>query len=373
MIMKANILFFYIILSSFLTVNAQEDPYLWLEEVEAKSDVAFLDENTVLVSTDFGEQTMTSSGYPRQVKLWKRGTLLKNAKLIYEGEDTDVACSGYVMRDGTVNYAMIINYHTTFTADTFVWMDDKAIELDVPDDCNIQGILNNQLILDLKSDWEIQEKTYPQGSLISLNFTDVLKGKKEIQLILRPDEFSSISQVSQTENKLIVNVLRNVNSELHIYSFDNEKWEDQRVPTPGFGTISIINSDEFSDCYFFQFENLLNPSTLYVADATENSLKPYKSLTAYFDRSKYEVGQFKSKSRDGTLVPYFVVSAKNMKNDGKNPTLLYGYGGFEISVAFTQKPELFNAVACLAPLLDMQRYSKLLAGASWIPSKFLFL
>ncbi|SDE23526.1 prolyl oligopeptidase [Pricia antarctica] len=415
---------------------------------EAKSDVAFLDENTVMVSTDFGENTMTTSGYARQVKLWNRGTLLKDAKLIYEGDSKDVGCFGYVLRDDTVNYPIILNYHTTFTGSAFLWMDDKAVKLDVPEDCNIQGILNNQLILDLKSDWEVQERIYPQGSLISLNLPDLLEGKKEIQLILQPDEFSSISQVSQTQNKLLVNVLRNVIGELHIYSFDKDKWEQKKVPTMDFGTIYIIESDASSDIYFCQYENFLHPSTLYVADATENSLKPYTSLPTYFDGSKYEVRQFKSTSKDGTLVPYFVVSAKNIKNDGNNPTLLYGYGGFEIPVApfyagtfgtswldsggvfvlanirgggeygpmwhqagikekrqnvfddfysvaenliskkitsprhlgimggsnggllvgtaFTQRPELFNAVACLNPLLDMQRYSKLLAGASWI-------
>ncbi len=158
-------------------------------------------------------------------------------------------------------------------------------------------------------------------------------GRKEIQQILRPDEFSSISEVSQTKNKLIVNVLRNVISELHSYSFDDGKWEQKKVPTLDFGTISIITTDEFSDSYFFQFENFLHPSTLYVANAAENSLKPYKSLTPYFDGSKYEVRQFKSRSKDGTLVPYFVVSGKDIKNNAQNPTLLYGYGGFEIPVA----------------------------------------
>ena len=233
-----------------------------------------------------------------------------------KGEDTDVGCSGYVMRDDRVNYTMIINYHTFFTASSFVWMDDKAIKLDIPDDCTIQGILNNQLILDLKSDWEVQEKTYPQGSLISINFTDLLMGKKEIQQILQPDEFSSISEVSQTKNKLMVNVLTNVNSELHSYSFDDGKWEQKKVPTLDFGTISIITPMNFRISYFFQYENFLHPSTLYVANAAENSLKPYKSLTAYFDGSKYEVRQFKSRSKDGTLVPYFVVSGKDIKNNG---------------------------------------------------------
>ena len=269
-----------------------------------------------------------------------------------------------------------------------------------------------------------------------------------LQLILQPDEFTSVSGISITKNKLLVNLLTNVNSELYIYSFDNKKWENQKVNAPDFGTISVTDIDEFSDQYFFSFKNFLTPTTLYIADAQDNSLRPHKSLTAYFDGDKYEVNQFKAKSKDGTLIPYFVVSVKNMNHDGENPTLLYAYGGFEsssrpfysgtignawldnggvfvlanirgggefgpkwhqaglkekrqnvyddfhsvaedliakkitsaknlgimggsnggllVGVAFTQRPELYNAVVCQVPLLDMQRYNKLLAGASWM-------
>ena len=220
------------------------------------------------------------------------------------------------------------------------------------------------------------------------------------------------------------------------------------MKAPNFGTISIEDIDEFSDQYFFEFKNFLTPSTLYIANAGDNTIKPYKSLTSYFDESKYTVNQIKVKSKDGTQIPYFLVSSKEMKYDGKNATLIYAYGGFEISmqpfyastfgiawleqggvfvlanirgggefgpkwhqdgikekrqnvfddlyavsedliakkvsspkhlgvmggsnggllvgVAFTQRPDLYNAVVCQVPLLDMKRYNKLLAGASWM-------
>ena len=343
---------------------------------------------------------------------------------------------------------MIIKYPTTFKGTSYVWVDNKPVLLDLPEDVQIEGIHANQLILNLKSDWSVKGRTYTQGSLISLNFTDLIAGKKEVTTIMQPDEFSSISGVSQTKNKVLLNITRNVTSELYIYSFVDGKWENQRVNTPDLGTLSIRDLDEFSDTYFFEFRNFLTPSTLYIADAAANSIVPFKSLTAYFDGSKYEVKQFKSKSKDGTMIPYFMVSSKNIKKDGKNPTLIYGYGGFEVpelpfysgtfgtawldkggvfvlanirgggeygpkwhqaglkekrqnvfddfysiaedliakkitsprhlgimggsnggllvGVAFTQRPDLYNAVVCQVPLLDMQRYNKLLAGASWM-------
>ena len=130
---------------------------------------------------------------------------------------------------------------------------------------------------------------------------------------------------------MLVNLLTNVTSQLYIYSFSNEKWDSHRVNAPELGSIAVVATNDLSDQYFFVFENLITPSTLYSADANNNTLKPYKSLPAFFDASKYEVNQFKAKSKDGTMIPYFMMSAKGMKNDGTNPTLLFAYGGFEVS------------------------------------------
>lgn len=415
---------------------------------ESKGGASYLDENTLIVSRDFGDNTLTTSGYPKQVKIWKRGTLLKDAKLIYEGEKTDVNSFGSLMRDGSTTYTIIGRGITFYTGHTFIWLNDTLIKLDIPDDCETQELLHNQLVLNLKSDWNVDGTIYKQGSLISLDFIKLLDGKKEAQLIIQPDEFSSVMQVTSTKNKLLVNLLTNVKNELYIYSIINGKWEKERINAPDFGTIRVNSTDEFSDQYYFIFTNFLTPTTLFLGDASDNTVKVNKSLSSYFDGNKYKVEQHKAKSKDGTLIPYFVVSSKSLKTDGKNPTLLYAYGGFEIpslpsysgiignawlenggvyvlanirgggefgpkwhqaglkekrqnvyndfhavaedlitkkitsnrnlgimggsnggllvGVAFTQRPDLYNAVVCQVPLLDMQRYNKLLAGASWM-------
>lgn len=416
---------------------------------ESKGSARYIDENTIVVSTNNGEGTMTDSGYPRQVKLWKRGTSITDAQLIFEGESVDAfMSSGYILRDGEKSYTMISRYLTTFSSRQMLWMDNKIIKLDIPDDAGISGILNNQLAVRLKSDWVVNNKTYKTGTLISLNFIELIKGNKEIQTIVEPDELSSISSISATKNKLLVTKLTDVTNQLFIYSFSDGAWTSQKVDAPDLGTISGIDTSDLSDEYFFNYQNFITPSTLYVADASNNTFKAYKSLPAFFDASKYEVKQYKVASKDGTMVPYFMVSSKEMKNDGSNPTIVYAYGGFEVSirpfyaatygvswlenggvfvlanirgggeygpkwhqdgikekrqnvfddfyavaedlidkkvsspkhlgvmggsnggllvgVAFTQRPDLYNAGACLVPLLDMQRYNKLLAGSSWM-------
>ena len=415
---------------------------------QAKGYASYLDENTLIVSTDFGEGTMTTSGYPNQVKLWKRGTLLKDAQLIHTGNINDVSSSGYVMRDNDKNYLLIHQGTTFYTRIAYLCENNKLIKLDLPEDISISTILNDQIVLNLKSDWNVNGIIYKQGSIVSAKFSSLIKGIKEITLIFTPDEFTSVNEVSSTKNKILVTILTNVKSELNSYTFENDKWVIEKVNAPDVGTISIVTTDHFSDEYYFNFQNFLTPPSLYFANSSNNSVKEIKTLPSFFDSSKYKVEQFKAKSTDGTMVPYFVISSKTMVYNSQNPTILYGYGGFEVSkepsysavmgnawlenggvyvlsnirgggeygpkwhqaglkenrqtvyndfhciaqeliakkitsnknlgimgrsnggllvgVAFTQRPDLYNAAVCEVPLLDMQRYNKLLAGASWM-------
>lgn len=415
---------------------------------QSKGGANYRDENTLIISSDFGKGTMTNSGYPRQVKLWKRGTPITDAKLIFEGNVEDVSSSGFVIRDAEKEYLMLLRGMTFYTSKKFIYENDKLIELDIPEDAGVSDLLNNQLIISLKSDWTVNGTTYKQGSIVSAKFTSLITGKKEVMLVFEPDEFTSVSAISSTKNKLLINILTNVKNELYIYSFENGKWGKVKVAAPDYGTISLGSLDEFSDQYFLNYQNFLTPPSLYLADAQSNSVKLIKSLPAFFDGEKYKVDQFKVKSKDGTLVPYFVISSKTAEYNGKNPTLIYAYGGFEVSslptyssirgnawlenggvfvlanirgggefgpkwhqaglkekrqnvyndfyavaedviarkitsnknlgimggsngglligVAITQRPDLYNAAVCQVPLLDMKRFNKLLAGASWM-------
>jgi len=422
---------------------------------EAKGNASYVDENNVIVSSDFGDGTMTTSGYARQVKLWKRGTLLKDAQLIYEVETTDVGAGSSIMRDGDKQYIVLAKLSNFLSGQLSVWSNNEVVPLDIPNDAAINTILfnqyilqNNQFVIQLKSDWSVNNKIYTGGTLISLNFTELLKGNKDVKVILKPDEFSSITGVSATKNKVLVNVLTDVTSNLFVYSFTNGNWTSKKVAAPKLGALDVVATSNDSDQYFFDFKNFITPTTLYLGDASSNTFKTYQSLPAYFDGSNLEVKQYKATSKDGTMVPYFMVSRKDLKMDGTNPTLVYAYGGFELSqspfywgaigvswldkggvfvlanirgggeygpkwhldaikekrqnafddlyavsedviakkvtapkhlgamggsnggllvgVAFTQRPDLYNAIVCQVPLLDMQRYNKLLAGASWM-------
>ena len=413
---------------------------------EAKGGASWIDANTLMVSTDFGDG-MTTSGYPKQVKIWKRGTNLKDGNLVFKGSETDMGIWGRTELTSEKTYQMIDQRTSFYSGIYYMIENEKLIKLDLPEDIEMSGFFNGLIIFQLKSDWETGGKNINQGSVVSIDYDDLIAGKKNFDLIVAPDERSSVTEISRTKNVLLVNMLNNVKSELYKYTWDGN-WKKEKIGAPEFGNITLSATDENSDNYFFYFTNFLEPSTLYNGDAKTGTVKKIKSLPSFFPTKNYMVQQFEAISKDGTKIPYFVVSSKNIKYNGNNPTLLYAYGGFEVpmlpnynavtgtawlenggiyvlanirgggefgpkwhqaglkenrqrvyddfhavaesliekkitspkklgiyggsnggllvGVAYTQRPDLYNAVVCAVPLLDMKRYNKLLAGASWM-------
>ena len=415
---------------------------------EAKTQISWLDKDTLYVGTDFGEGSLTDSGYPRLVKEWKRGQSIESAKLIFEGNKEDVSVGGFVIHDGEDSYPIIYQGLTFYTRDFFLITDEGLKKINRPQDSNVSSVLNGQLLLELKSDWTIGEKTYPQAALLSIDIDDYLKGSTDFTEVLIPDDKTSIAGVTSTKDYLIVNLLKDVSSELHRYSFEKGQWKSEKIDTPDFGSINVTGTSDEHNNFFINYNNFLTPSSLYYYNDASADISVLKSLPAFFDAKPYKVEQHFATAKDGTKVPYFLIMAKNTKLNGKNPTLLYGYGGFEVSlrpnysatvginwleqggvyalanirgggeygpdwhqaalkknrhIAFTDfisiaedlvnkkitspkhlgirggsnggllvgtvatmRPDLFNAVVCQVPLLDMKRYNKLLAGASWM-------
>ena len=419
------------------------------EMKEAKGGAAWADRDTLLVQTDFGAGSMTKSGYPRSTREWKRGTPIGNAKLIYEGQDVDIGISAFqVDQKGYKTRQFVRRAVTFFTSELYLREGAKLTRLDVPDDAS-PTYAQDMLWVRLKSSWTVGGKTYRQGALIATNFDAFMKGGRNFDVIFEPTERKSLGGWTLTKNYLILSELDNVKN--HLFEVQNKhgKWTRREIALPGLGTVSAsaIDADE-SDDYFLTLTDYLTPSTLFLARAGGDTREVLKSLPAFFDASPYKVEQFEVASKDGERIPYFVVMNKNTKFDGKNPTLLYGYGGFEISqlpaysatvgnawlnnggvyvvanirgggefgprwhqaglkanrqkvfddfiavaedlvakkitaprhlaiyggsnggllvgAVAMQRPELFRAVVCAVPLLDMKRYHKLLAGASWV-------
>ena len=315
-------------------------------------------------------------------------------------------------------------------------------------DATYHGVLSGQLIVWLKSDWRVNGVTYQQGSLVSVDYDELLHGRQVAGIIFKPAEKSSINNVSGTQNLVLVSVINNISGELYEYSYRHGTWVRQKVAAPEYGRISLIDADQDSDQYFFTFANFLTPQSLYWVSQKGSEPKKVKSRPECFDARPFSVTQHEATSKDGTAIPYFLVAKKDLSRNGNNPVILKGYGGFGISMrpsyvpedgyawlenggaivlanirggeefgplwhkgamkenrqkvyddfiavaedlirskitspehlgivggsnggllvgaAVTQRPDLFGGVVCQVPLLDMRRYNRLLAGASWM-------
>ncbi|MET8436077.1 prolyl oligopeptidase family serine peptidase [Streptomyces sp900116325] len=412
---------------------------------EAKTRIGWIDADTVFIGTDFGPGSLTDAGYPRTVRRWRRGTPLEEAALVFEGETGDVATWGW--RDTTPGYGrdFVGRSLDFFHSEVYVLDPDATlVRIDVPDDA-ITHVHRQHLLVTLKSDWLGQRA----GSLLAFDFDAFLAGDRTAEVLFTPDERTALTGHSWTRHHLILETMRDVSTRIEVLTpTPVGGWAHKPLAdVPALSTVTVIDTDpDISDEYFLDVSGFLQPSTLYHGQIGADT-EILKQAPARFDTAGLAAEQFFATSQDGTRVPYFVIGPDRSLT-GPGPALLYGYGGFEVSLtpyyeavrgrawlerggthvianirgggeygpdwhqaalgadrprAFedfaavaedlvargittpgmlgaaggsnggllmgamvTRYPQLFGAIVAQVPLLDMLRFHKLLAGASWI-------
>ena len=417
---------------------------------EAKTRVSWIDQDHLFVGTNFGDGSLTESGYPRIVKRWTRGTSLDTAETIFEADVTDISAYGW--HDSTPGFErdFVGRGMTFYTNELYEVRKDTLLKIDKPDSANA-SVHREWLLFELRDDWTLKGVTYPSGSLIATQYKRWMKGKREVTTLFTPTPTSSLAGFSFTRNHLVLNVLEHVKNKLMVRTPPAKgkgPWTEQPIQgLPEFGTVSAWPLDaKNSDDMWFSATDYLSPSSLWYG-SVKDTPQPLKETPAWFNAENLSVSQHFATSKDGTKVPYFQVSRKDIPLDGSSRTLLYGYGGFEISLLpsynprvgtawlekggvfvvanirgggeygprwhqaalkehrhrayedfsaigqdlvargvtrpeqlgiqggsnggllmgnmYTLYPKLWGAVVCQVPLLDMKRYTHLLAGASW--------
>jgi len=300
---------------------------------EAKGGMGWIDRDHAFVQTDFGPGSMTASGYPRICKLWKRGTPLASARVMYEGQPTDMSVAA--MHDDApgfernfVSRALAFYNNELFLLDA----DFKLTRIDVPNSAS-KGVFHEWLTLELRDDWTVGNQTFQAGSLLVTRFDDFMAGKREFRTVFEPTASTSLASSTFTRDYLILNVLEDVKNRLYIIDRRTGTWKPEPlVGAPTIGTVGLspVDADE-SNAYFLTATDYLTPTTLSLGEMGQ-APERLKSLPAFFDATGLQITQHFATSDDGTRVPYFMVARKEVALDGSNPTLLYGYGGFEISL-----------------------------------------
>lgn len=420
---------------------------------EAKSGVAWRDANTLLVGTDWGAGTMTESGYPFVVKALGRGQALSDAKEIFRGDVKDVGVWPGRVDDGTRWRNTITRATTFFTSETWMVNDDLSVtRLDLPPKHGLVGLMGDMALISLQEAWTPRgaSAALPQGALVEAPLSQLMAkdGAIDARVIYAPGERESYQGAAIAGDGVYAVISRNVVSQVRKYvRAADGTWSFTLVDLPKNGAASLADIDRRGTDAFFSYQDMLTPPSILRASGAA-APKVVQAQPAKFDASNLTVQQFEATSKDGTKIPYFVVHRKDIKLNGDTPTLLYGYGGFEVSmdptygamrgklwmedggayilanirgggefgpawhqaglkgkrqviyddfiavaedavarritsprrlgimggsnggllmgVMLTQRPDLFRAAVVQVPLLDMLRFDKLLAGASWV-------
>ena len=419
---------------------------------EAKQRVEWIGKDRLLIAKAGDGFRVTDSGYAAELRLWMRGEALAQSAVVFEVPSAYVMAAPATTRSWAGRFAFGVGVPEFFQEEITYLGDLAAAEeihqqrLELPQDIDWRGMFEDQLVALTRSKWELGKSVHPAGALVAIPFAGLLEGEVSgVQTLVAPTATRAVRSLSVSRSGLYVSVSDNVRMQLLRVSRDGGEWLVDAAPLPSTGSLSVVSANPESDLVMVNFEEFLVPDTLY-ALSDEDPPQVVAQLPKRFDPEGLRAVQSFATSADGTSVPYFLVTAKS--GQGPAPTLLYGYGGFEIAltpsylgplpvawlnaggayaianirgggefgpawhqaalkgnrqrayddfaaiaehlietgvtepsklgiyggsnggllvgVAFTQRPELFGAVVCAVPLLDMLRYHKLLAGASWM-------
>jgi prolyl oligopeptidase len=312
---------------------------------EAKSSVAWIDADTLLVGTDWGEGTMTESGYAFILKRWSRGAPLQSAVEVIRGQNTDVGVFAGALQDVDGTRLPIAVEADTFFEST-QWRLDGAspAQFSLPPKATIQGLYKGRLIATLEQDWtpggaaEAGRGAVPTGSLIAIELESASGPAPEVTVLHSPNARQSIEAVAITRDAILVAGYENVRGRLLRFAFDGRAWIEGQIDLPTTGSISFAGSSPTEQSAFAVYEDYLTPDTLYALEERATAARLVRSLPAQFDASPYVSEQFEATSRDGTRIPYFVVRRRDLQFTGQNPTLLWAYGGFQVSYTPAYSP-----------------------------------
>ncbi len=302
---------------------------------QGKHRFTWVDADTLAVATEWTQGEVTTSGYPYIVKLVKRGQPLAEAVELFRGkaEDGGYGVSPIALRDADGRLQALIAFRPldTFNAEHHLLGDAGATKLPMPLRSSIQGLIDGQMVLTLEQDWA--ERGLGSGDLIALDLealkTDPAKAKPV--LVLRPSESQAVEQVATTRNRLVVALYENVKGGVVSFRHGPDGWSSTRLDLPKDVSVGVASASDRDDKLLLGVAGFLTPSTQVLADAATGATETLRTLPARFDASKHMVEQHWATSKDGTKVPYFVVRPKDLRLDGSAPTLLYAYGGFQVS------------------------------------------
>jgi len=324
---------------------------------EGKHRIEWLDRDTLLVATDFGPGTLTESGYPYIVKSLTRGQELAQAAEVYRGEQGDggYGVSPSVLRNdaGAALAVLVSRPLDTFRGETWELVDGRPEKLALPERVSVRGAMGGEgpdgivkLVFTLDEPWTFRGREHPAGSLMAMNL-DLLRPDGEQVItnaaprVFAPSARQSLEDVAVFDDRIVAAVLDNVRGRALKFEDRGEwGWPEAALPVPDNTSVHLGSTSRSDNQFFYSIEGFLTPQTLSLGNAESATVETIASAPARFDASTHVVEQFEATSSDGTKIPYFVVRPRDLAMDGSAPTIIYGYGGFQVSKPPAYIPEM---------------------------------
>jgi prolyl oligopeptidase len=427
---------------------------------EAKTNVAWLDLDTLLVSSALGgESFQTTSGYARTVRRWQRGAQFAQAPVLFECERSEMAA--FAWREHSPRHPRTcFMRRPDFFHSVFHVEDDAGVrrQVDIPTDAYLY-IERNWLVINLRSDWSVAGQSYKAGALLVTDIDTLLAGKRDFAVLFEPTTTCFLQHFGAAGDTVAFKILDNVRSRVLLARCQDGKWRTGTVAGfPDMATVDfyrLVEDDvdwlgdraREGETFVVSSHNSITPPTMWLAGFGQRA-ELIKQSPARFDAAGLAISQHHATAVDGATIPYFQIARAGRPLDGAVPCLLTGYGGFQLAslpqyaahmgkfwlerggvlvianirgggefgpdwhkagiragkklahddfaaVAkdliargvtrpdrlackggsnggllvgnmLTRYPELFGAIDCAVPLLDMKRYTRLTAGPSWI-------
>jgi len=299
----------------------------------AKTDVTWVDENSWMVATEYGEDALTDSGYARKVRFVERDGGLNESRILFAAKKESVSAGAWAVHDGE-NKEFIVTEGTSFwTRDYYRFNQETAAltKLEIQESAVLLGKMNGQWIISLKQDWTVDEDSFVAGSVV-LASDEALKTSTGIKVLFAPTKTEILDSIRVTEAGILLLTLDNVVSKAYWLTSGENLWHREAIDIPENGAITVSSINSKSGDAILRYESFLTPPSLLAFNAKTLSTKTFEAQPATFDATPYMAEQLFATSKDGTKVPYFVIRVKDMQYTGKNPAHIFAYGGFRSSL-----------------------------------------
>ncbi|HEX7037757.1 MAG TPA: prolyl oligopeptidase family serine peptidase [Pseudomonadales bacterium] len=294
----------------------------------AKSDVAWIDADTLFVATDFGAGSLTESGYPRIVKRWRRGTALADAETLHQGRPASVGVTAERLRSAGAPIDLVTEQTTFWTFRYHQLLRSGLVPLELPPTAIVEDAFDGRLVIKLEEDWPRGGRTFAAGAVVIADPAALRGGEGDVEPVVEPSAGEVVSEVAVVPQGILVAMLDNVRGRVYRYEPGDHGWQRRPIAFPDNGALTLASVDHVRGDFFVRYESFLTPPTLYHVAADDPRPGPVKAQAPSFDASGFTVDQLWTESADGTRIPYFVVHPKEWEKNGRHPVWMFSYGGF---------------------------------------------